>query len=123
MISSTTRRTLIVLLLVALACVPLSHASLTSMAFGFPTMTQFQNGVAFNTGSVNAFDFETADFQPFGSAGIGFPSIGQSSVQGQVVNQCEFSQNTVFAAYSYPSVDTGLGFAGFGDIPAFDGLF
>jgi hypothetical protein len=88
-------------------------------------MSQFQNSLAFNTGTANAFDFETAYFQPFGTPGCSFPSIGQTSVQGQAVNQCEFSQNTVISAYSYPAVNTGLGFAGFGDIPAFDvhGLF
>ncbi len=122
MLNGTSKRTIIILLLVAVACVPASHALLTPMAFGFPTMTQFQNSLAFNNASTSAFDFETADFQPFGSPGCLFPTIGQSAVEGQSINAVEFSQNTVFSAYSYPAVDTGLGFAGFGDFDGF-GLF
>ena len=113
------RRTFIILLLLALTCVPAAHATLSSTAFGFPTMSQFTNSIAFNNCAVNAFDLESADFSPFGSAVSTFPSIGQTGVQGQTISAIDFSQNTVISAFSYPAVDTGLGFAGFGD---FNGL-
>lgn len=116
------RRTVIMFLILALACIPVASAALSPLSFGFPTMKQFAQSTAFNKGFANAFDFETADVSPFGSLGCPFPTIGQSSVQGQVVNQCEFSQNTVFSAFSYPAVDTGLGFAGFGDFTGFGSL-
>ena len=62
---------------------------------------------------------ETADIQPFGTFGSSFPTISQSNVVGQSINAVEFSQNTVFSAFSNPAVDTGLGFAGFGDFTGF----
>jgi hypothetical protein len=92
------------------------------VAFGFPTMTQFSTNTAFSNGFAQAFDFETADISPFGSIGCSFPTVGQSAVQGQVINQCDFAQSTVFSAYSYPAVDTGLGFAGFGGFTGFGDL-
>jgi len=121
MLNITIRRAFIISLFLMLACVPLTSATLTPLSFGFPTMTQFSTNTAFNKGFAQAFDIETADISPFGSIGCSFPTIGQSAVQGQVVNQCEFSQSTVFSAYSYPAVDTGLGFAGFG-LNGFGGL-
>jgi len=122
MLKLTFRLTFIILLLSALACIPVTYATLSPVSFGFPTMTQFASNTAFNKAAANAFDFETADISPFGSTGFAFPTIGQSSVQGQVVNQVEFSQNTVISAFSFPAVNTGLGFAGFGDFTGFGNL-
>jgi hypothetical protein len=110
------------ILLLALFFIPAANSTLSPMAFGFPTMTQFSSSTAFNKAVGNAFDIESADISPFGSSGFGFPTIGQSDVQGQSVLQTEFSQNTVFSAFSFPAVNTGLGFAGFGDIPGFGNL-
>jgi hypothetical protein len=114
MLKTMIRRAFILSLLLALACIPVTSAALSPISFGFPTMTQFSTNTAFNNGFAQAFDFETADISPFGSIGCSFPTVGQSSVQGQVINQCNFAQSTVFSAYSYPAVNTGLGFAGFG---------
>jgi hypothetical protein len=122
MLKLTFRPTFIILLLLALACIPVTYATLSPMSFGFPTMTQFASNTAFNKAAANAFDFETADISPFGSFGSPFPTIGQTEVQGQVINQCEFSQSTVFSAFSFPAVDTGLGFAGFGDFTGLGNL-
>jgi hypothetical protein len=107
--------------LLALFFIPAANATLSPIAFGFPTMAQFSTSTAFNKAIVNAFDFESADISPFGSSFLGFPTVSQSAVQGQAVFATDFSQNTVFSAYSYPAVDTGLGFAGF-DIPGFGDL-
>ncbi len=122
MLKTTLRWTVIILLLLALAGIPVATAGLSPMGFGFPTMSQFTQNTAFNNGFVNAFDFETADIQPFGSAAFGFPSVGQSAVEGQSIGQVEFAHNTVISAYSFPAVDTGLGFAGFGDFNALGSL-
>ncbi len=114
MLNDTMRRAFIILLLLALACIPAS-ATLSPMGFGFPAMSQFAQNTAFSKGFTKAFDFETASISPFGSMGCGFPAVAQSSVEGQVVNEMEFSQSTLVSAFSFPAVDTGLGFAGFGD--------
>ncbi len=122
MFKLTYRLTFIILLLLALACIPVTYATLSPMSFGFPTVTQFSSNTAFNNAIANAFDFETANISPFGSVGFGFPTIGQSSVQGQTVAQVEFAQNTVISAFSFPAVNTGLGFEGFGDFTGFGNL-
>jgi len=114
MLKLTLRRTFIILLLLAIAGIPVTYATLSPMSFGFPAMQQFASNTVFNNITANAFDFENANISPFGSLGCPFPTITQSQVQGQVIDQCDFSQSTVFSAYSFPAVDTGLGFAGFG---------
>jgi len=105
---------LFAILLLALFFIPAANSTLSPMAFGFPTMSQFSRTTAFNNAVANAFDFETANISPFGSAGFGFPTVTQSAVQGQAIVQTEFAQNTVFSAFSFPAINTGLGFAGFG---------
>jgi hypothetical protein len=122
MLNLRSNQAFIILILLALACIPITHASLSPLSFGFPTMKQFTSNTAFNQAAVNAFDIEKVNISPFGTFGCAFPTIGQTEVQGQVINQCEFAQSTVVSAFSFPAVDTGLGFAGFGDFTGFGDL-
>ncbi len=112
----------LMMLLVAFAFIPVAHTTLSPVSLGFPTMTQFTSSTVFNNAVGNAFDLEHTDISPFGSAGFGFPMVGQSAVQGQSLMQTEFAQNTVFSGYSYPAATTGIGFAGFNSIPGFGDL-
>jgi hypothetical protein len=101
------------LILLALVFIPAANATLMPLSFGFPTMTNSVQNTAFNQNFGKAFDIESANFQPWGSSDCGFPTLGQSSIQGQTIGQINFAQSTVVSAYSYPAVSTGMGFAGF----------
>ncbi|AFD00124.1 hypothetical protein Mtc_1370 [Methanocella conradii HZ254] len=116
---------LISLALLATVFIPTASASLAPISYGFPTMIQSGTTTAFNRDFGTAWDLESVNFSPF--SGFGRPSFGfgsifspvvsQSAVQGQLTTQCEFAQSTQFTAFSYPMVDTSLGFAGFGFWP------
>lgn len=115
-------RLIILLAIVALIFIPVAHAQLSSIAFGFPTLTQSTSNTAFNFANCTAFDLEQANFAPFGTDGMGFPTASTSSVIGQTNDAVQYSQNTVFSAYTYPEVDTGLGLSGFDTISGFGSL-
>jgi hypothetical protein len=105
--------------LLAIALIPVASASLSPISYGFPTMIQGGTTTAFNKDFGTAWDMESLNFSPFGTPAFGFggifsPVVSQSSVQGQLITQCNFAQSTQFTAFSYPMVDTSLGFAGFG---------
>jgi len=118
----TFSRFFILLAIAALVFTPMAAAQLSSISFGFPTMTQSTSNTAFDMANCTAFDLEQANFSPFGSTGCGFPTASTTSVVGQANTGIQFSQNTVYSAYTYPEVDTGLGFAGFDSIPGFGNL-
>ncbi len=121
MLNLRSRWPFVLLILSALVLVPAASATLSPMSFGFPTMTNQVQSTAFNQDVGHAFDLESANFQPFGSAGTGFPTLSQSSIQGQTIGQINFAQNTVLSSYSYPAISTASGFGGF-DIPGFGDL-
>jgi hypothetical protein len=94
-------------------------AQLTSMSYGFPTIVQSSNAVAFNYDTANAVDFQTVDinFPSFlgGGTGFAFPSISQTSLQEQTVCHTSYSQSNNYAAMSYPFMGIGAaGIPGFG---------
>ena len=115
-------RLIILLAVLALIFIPIAGAQLSSISFGFPTLTQSTSNTAYNFANCSAFDLEQANFMPYGTDGMPFPTASTSSVVGQSNNAVQFSQNTVFSAYSYPEVDTGLGFSGFNTFPGFGSL-
>jgi hypothetical protein len=108
----------ILIALLAVALAPAANASLSPISYGFPTMFQSGTTTAFNQAFGTAWDLESVDFAPFGCSSSGWgcfsPVVSQSAVQGQSLAQCEFAQTTQFMAFSYPMVDTSLGFDGFG---------
>jgi hypothetical protein len=114
----------IVMALLVLAMIPAVSAELSPLSYGFPTMFQSSNNIGFNKAIANAWDVESLNFSPFGTGGtsfgfgsLGCPVVSQSDVQGQSIMATEFAQSTQFTAFSYPAIDTSLGFAGFGIWP------
>ncbi len=95
-------------------------ASLAPASFGFPTIVQMANSVAWNQDTANAFSFEDVNIDfggmPF-SPGVclAFPSIQQTSIQCQSVSHTDFAQTNEFAAAAFPFVGVGMaGLPGFG---------
>jgi len=99
-------------------------AQLVPTSFGFPTIVQIANAVAWSQDTANAVDYQNVniDFSgggvPF-SPGVAFsfPSISQTSLQTQSVTHTDFSQSNQFAEFAYPFVGvgaTGLPLSGFG---------
>lgn len=99
-------------------------AQLVPTSFGFPTIVQTSNALAWSQDTANALDYQNVniDFSGAGvpfSAGVGFsfPSISQTSLQTQSVTHTDFSQSSQFAEFAYPFVGvgaTGLPLSGFG---------
>lgn len=87
-------------------------ASLAPASFGFPTIVQMANSVAWNQDTANAFSFEDVnidfDGMPF-SPGVclAFPSIQQTSLECQSMSHTEFVQTSEYAAFAYPFVGVG----------------
>jgi len=115
-------RPFMLLAILALVFIPVASAQLSPISFGFPVMTQSASNTAFSMANCTAFDLQQANFAPMGTDGTGFPTVSQSSVVGQANTAMQFSQNTVYSDYTYPEVDTGLGFAGFNTISGFGSL-
>jgi hypothetical protein len=92
-----------------------ASASLVSTSFGFPTIVQSSNAVAFQQDTADAIDFETIniDFPTLAGglcgAGLGmaFPSISQTSLQSTSMTHTEFAQTSECAQFSYPFVGVG----------------
>lgn len=114
------KKALIAILIVVAAISVHAGAQLTSTAFGFPTIVQSSNTIAFQQDTANALDFEdvSIDFGggvPFGAVSLAFPSIHQTSLQTQSVTHTSFVQTNEFAEFAYPFAGVGsLGLPGFG---------
>ncbi len=91
MLKVRSRWPFVLLILLALVFIPVANATLLPMSFGFPTMTNSVQSTAFNQDVGHAFDLESANFQPWGSSGTGFPTLSQNSVQGQTIGQINFA--------------------------------
>jgi hypothetical protein len=97
-----------------------ASAQLIPTSFGFPTIVQSSNTVAFNQDTANALDFQdvSIDFSgglPFGPVSLAFPSIHQTSLQTQSVTHTSFVQTNEFAEFAFPFVGVGAtGIPGFG---------
>ncbi|MCD1293906.1 hypothetical protein CUJ83_02700 [Methanocella sp. CWC-04] len=106
-------------------------ASLVATQFGFPTIYQAGETLAFNRDTAAAFDNEAvaicftpavtetnglylaqegATAIPFCGASLAFPTIVQTVDQAQVLTHCDFAQTKETACFSYP-------FAGVGGVP------
>jgi len=114
------KKALIAILIVAAAIsVPVS-AQLASTAWGFPTIVQSSNSVAFNQDTANALDYENTNINfptsfDCGAVGLAFPSISQTSLKTQSMTHTDFAQTNQFAEFSYPFVGVGAtGFPGLG---------
>lgn len=106
-----------VIMLAAAACFFVFGASaqLIPTSFGFPTIVQSSNAVAFNQDTANAMDFQdvSIDFPvvggglPFGGVSLAFPSIHQTSLQTQSVTHTSFTQTNELAEFAFPFVGVG----------------
>lgn len=119
--------------LLVISFIATADAGLSPMAFGFPTAIQSGTTTNWNQALGSAWDLESANvgFGGFGgmlstpgsttgfSTGSAFPTLDQTNIQGQAVTATQFSQSTQFGAFSYPSVNLGSGFAGFGNLNSF----
>ena len=113
------KKALLAILIVAAISVP-AGAQLTSTAFGFPTIVQSSNSVAFQQDTANALDYQNVniDFPTCAdlcTGGFAFPSISQTSLQTQSATHTSFAQTNNFAEFSYPFTSVGsVGLPGFG---------
>lgn len=119
------RSTAIVTLAVAVCFFTIgAHAQLTSTSFGFPTIVQASNSVAWSQDTADALDFQDVSITfpvvgsgvPFGpGVCMAFPNIHQTSLQTQSVTHTDFAQTSQFAEFAYPFVGVGaVGLPGFG---------
>ncbi len=99
-----------------------ANAQLTSTSFGFPTIVQSSNSVAWSQDTANALDYQDASVT-FPVAGLAFspgvcmsfPDIHQTSLQTQSVTHTDYAQTNQFAEFAYPFVGVGaVGLPGFG---------
>jgi len=99
-----------------------AEASLMPASFGFPTIVQMANSMAWNQDTANALKYEdvSIDFGggvPFGPVSLAFPSIHQTSLECQSMTHTDFAQTSEYAAFAYPFVGVGpYGLPGFGFI-------
>lgn len=112
-------KTALIAILIAVAaisfCVSAVSADLVSTSFGFPSIVQSSNAVAFEQDTADATNFQTVsiDFPSlvngFCGAGVGmaFPSISQTSLQTSSMTHTEFAQTSEFASFAYPFVGVG----------------
>ncbi len=100
-----------------------ASAQLIPTSFGFPTIVQSSNTVAFNQDTANALDFQDVSINfptmggglPFGGVSLAFPSIHQTSLQTQSLTHTSFVQTNEFAEFAFPFVGVGTtGIPGFG---------
>ena len=100
-----------------------ASAQLIPTSFGFPTIVQSSNSVAFSQDTADALDFQDVSINfptvggglPFGAVSLAFPSIHQTSLQTQSVTHTSFVQTSEFAEFAYPFVGVGAtGIPGFG---------
>ncbi|AFD00125.1 hypothetical protein Mtc_1371 [Methanocella conradii HZ254] len=87
-------------------------ASLAPASFGFPTIVQMANSVAWSQDTANALRYEdvSIDFGggvPFGPVSLAFPSIHQTSLECQSMTHTDFAQTSEYAAFAYPFVGVG----------------
>ncbi len=89
-----------------------AEASLMPASFGFPTIVQMANSVAWSQDTANALSYEdvSIDFGggvPFGAVSLAFPSIHQTSLECQSMTHTDFAQTSEYAAFAYPFVGIG----------------
>lgn len=92
-----------------------ANASLVPMSWGFPQMAQTNTLTAFQKDTSQATDneaaavaFPTSTDSLAGSVlGTSFPTISQTSVQGQLLNSIGFQQQTSSSTFSYPWLSIG----------------
>ena len=114
------KKALIAILIVVAAIAVPAGAQLTATAFGFPTIVQSSNSVAFQQDTANALDYENVDINfptcmDMCTGGFAFPSISQTSLQTQSVTHTSYAQTSEFAEFAYPFTSVGsVGLPGFG---------
>ena len=96
-----------ILVVVAIGPVAPAYASLSPLAFGFPTWIQNSTSTALNQADVSSFNF--------GAASVNAPIMAESDISGQTVTTSNFLQNSIFSSYAYPAAGIGVsGISGFG---------
>ncbi len=99
-----------------------ANAQLVSTSYGFPTIVQSSNSVAWSQDTANALDYQDASVT-FPTAGLAFspgvcmsfPDIHQTSLQTQSVTHTDYAQTNQFAEFAYPFVGVGgVSLPGFG---------
>ena len=101
-----------------------ANAQLVPTSFGFPTIVQTNNAVAFSQDTANAVNYQDVSIEfpvvggglPFGGGvSLAFPNIHQTSLQTQSATHTDFQQTNSFAEFAYPFVGVGgIGLPGFG---------
>ena len=96
-----------------------ASAQLVPTSYGFPTIVQTNNAVAYEQDTANALNYQNVNVNfPTGlgySTGVdmAFPDISQTSLQTQSQTHTQYSQSNSYSEFSYPFVGVGTGLAGF----------
>lgn len=98
-----------------------ASAQLVPISYGFPTIVQSNNAVAFEQDTANSLNYQAANIDFGGglafSPGVtmAFPSISQTSLQVQSATHTEYSQTSSYAEFAYPYAGVGaVSIPGFG---------
>jgi hypothetical protein len=96
-----------------------ASAQLVPTSYGFPTILQTSNTVAYSQNTANALNYQNVnvnfptDLGCSTGVDMAFPDISQTSLQTQSQTQTQYTQTNSYSEFSYPFVGIGTGLAGF----------